>query len=65
MIVLPGQPVSDNLDSINQRDGVYTRSDKLISSTVGRLEKTDDVSRQFEEDADSNPVKGREGEEHT
>ncbi|TIB04371.1 hypothetical protein E3P92_01989 [Wallemia ichthyophaga] len=42
MIVLPGQPVSDKVDSINQAEGVYTRSDKLISSTVGRLQKTDD-----------------------
>lgn len=44
MIVLPGQPVSDKVDNINQAEGVYTRSDKLISSTVGRLQKTDDVS---------------------
>lgn len=44
MIVLPGQPVSDNSDKIKHRESVYERSDKLISSTIGKLSKSEDVS---------------------
>ena len=36
--------MSDNLDSIKRTEGVYSRSDKLISSVVGELSKSEDVS---------------------
>ncbi|EIM20284.1 hypothetical protein E3Q22_04028 [Wallemia mellicola] len=45
MIVLPGQPVSDNSDKIKHRESVYERSDKLISSTIGKLSKSEDSIR--------------------